>query len=932
MFDLHRHDMFSLFDGFGTAADLAAQAKRLGYTALGLTNHGNTCGLYKHYCACKDNGIKPVLGVEGYFLPAYAERQRGYHLILIAKNLRGYQNLNILQTEGEKRKFYNPIWDFNLLSKHSEGLICASACISGYLSQALQAGAREKAARFCRKMQEIFGADFYVEIQPYKIDENMTQERVNCEIIKLAEELHLQLILTSDSHRGEKDDLPTYLKMHEASGHDLEWVKAAYSERYMPGPYDMQTRFLQMHKSNFVLSHLQRIIKQCENNLLRIEEKVEADFLGSLELKMPVVENATSAGKSAEERLKAELVCGLKRRGVYTDKRYIDRIKAEYRVIKQHKFADYFLIVQDYVRYAKKQGIFVGPGRGSVCNSLAAYALGITDVDSLAFGLDFRRFLREDKTTIPDIDLDFETDRRGEIIEYLTKRYPGKAARICSYGLYKLDNCINDLATVCNLPTAGDVDEREKRRNTQILSEIKRFIRGFLSEDGDILTEELKRDPRFAEYNRRYDNIILHFTKLYRKVKFIGTHAAGVAITGNDLLQYTALRTDKAGDWFTCFDLQDCENLNLIKFDILGLQTMSAIKDMARLTGGILPNITHIVSDEDILRRFAKGQTDGVFQFDKDTPRRILQNIEVTTFDDVAAATAMNRPGPLKMHTPEQYIANKRGTSTAQKLRPQEKVILEKCAGETYGTIIYQEQIMQLCVNLGLTWGEADKIIKMAKNEAHKRAGLEELKKSGLDLEHKFLMGCKQNGFSKKFSTELFESVLDCYSFNKGHAVGYTLISFMEMFYKANFPAEYWLTRQKYAKDETQFKTFAQLAYLCDGVVSFLPHVNFSAPRARLRLQDGEKVIQQGLQDIHGIGGKAAEAIAAERDKNGFFCDYDNFIDRMAGNRAVTSKTIEILRECGALEFDYDAYLQRVIKYTSTFYAGRQARLQSLQK
>ena len=216
------------------------------------------------------------------------------------------------------------------------------------------------------------------------------------------------------------------------------------------------------------------------------------------------------------------------------------------------------------------------------------------------FPLDFRRFLREDKTTIPDVDLDFETERRGEIIDYLTKRYPGKAARICSYGLYKLDNCINDLATVCKLPTAGEIDEAEKRCNAQILSEIKHFVRGFLTDDGDLLIAELRRDPRYKDYNRRYDNIILHFAKLYRKVKFIGTHAAGVAITGNNLLQYTALRTDKAGDWFTCFDLQDCESLNLIKFDILGLQTMGALRDMARLTG-ILPNYAGIVCDKTIL-------------------------------------------------------------------------------------------------------------------------------------------------------------------------------------------------------------------------------------------------------------------------------------------------------------------------------------------
>lgn len=919
MFDLHRHDMFSLFDGFGTAQDLAAQAKELGYTALGLTNHGNTCGLYKHYRACNDVKIKPVLGVEGYFLPVYAEKQRGYHLILAAKNLQGYCNINKLQTEGEKRKFYNPIWDFALVEKYSKGLICTSACISGYLSQALLAGKREKAARFCLKMQQIFGKDFFVELQPYKIDENGTQEKVNTEIVKLAKELHLQLILTSDSHRGEKDDLPTYLKMHEISGHDLGWARAAYSERYMPGPHAMQKRFLRMHKNDFSVAELRQIIAQCEQNLQRIEESVQGDYLDALELRMPAVKGQS---EQADLALKRELKEGIKKRGIVTDSHYIERVKAEYSVIKHNKFSDYFLIVQDYVRYAKKQGIFVGPGRGSVCNSLVAYILGITDVDSLQLGLDFRRFLREDKATIPDIDLDFETERRAEVIEYLTSQYKGQSARICSYGLYKLDNCLNDLAGVCGLPIAGDITADDKRRNLQTLSNIKQFCREYLSSDGDILAAELRRDLRYECYNRQYDNIILHYCKLYRKVKFIGTHAAGVAITGGDLLQYTALRTDKAGDWFTCFDLQDCESLNLIKFDVLGLQTLGGLRDMAKVTG-IKPSYAGITCNKAILANFSAGKTDGIFQFDKDTPRKILKNIEAATFDDVAAATAMNRPGPLKMHTPEQYAANKAGKTAGTALKPQEKALLEKCAGETYGTIIYQEQIMQLCVELGLTWGEADKIIKMAKNEAHKRAGLEELKRNGLDLEQKFLQGCRQRGFSKKFSVELFENILDCYSFNKGHAVGYTLISFAEMFYKVNFPAAYWLTRQKYARDEAQFKTFAQLAYLCDGVVNFLPHVNYSGVCSRIRLQDGEQVIQQGLQDIHGIGGKAAEAIAAERHKNGFFCDLDNFFDRMEGNRAITSKTVAILRECGALEFDYGAYLQRVIKYTTSFYAGR---------
>ena len=924
MFDLHRHDTFSLFDGFGSAEELAALAKEYGYTALGLTNHGNTSGLYKHYSACKAQGLKPVLGVEGYFLPVYAEQQRGFHLILLCKNLQGWKNLNVLQTEGEKRRYFNPIWDFNLIANHSEGLICCSACVAGYAAQAIKNGELQKAKRFLLKMKQIFGADFYVELQPYKIDEEGTQERINEALVKLARETGNKLILTSDSHYGCKEDFESYLKMHEIEGHDLQWVKDTYAERYMPIRSELVNRFRWMHNRSLGVAECAMVAQQCELNLLEIEEKIEGDFLSALTLQMPKV-----AGEAdSEAALKAALKEGLKRRELFTpgiskNPLYLQRLRSEFAVVKKNGFADYFLIVRDYVKHAKSEGIWVGPGRGSVCNSLLAYILGITEVDSLALGLDFRRFLREDKTTIPDIDLDFETERRAEIIEYLTKKYAGSSARICSYGLYKADNCINDLAGVCKLPTVGDIDGELKRQNLRILSEIKHFVKSFINDDGDLDLAGLVADRCYKDYNRRYDNIILHFTKLYKKVKFIGTHAAGVAITAAEILQYTALRTDKAGDWFTCFDLLDCEALNLVKFDILGLQTMSGLKDMARMAGEYV-DFTKIIEDKRILQEFAEGKTDGIFQFDKPAAKKILQNIAVSTFDDVVAATSMNRPGPLKMKAPERYAENK-AKGAAGATGSVENAFIMAYTADTFGVILYQEQIMLICAALGLTWGEADKIVKMAKNEAHKRAGLEELKRSGLDLEHKFLVGCKRKGFTKKFSVELFESILDCYSFNKGHAAGYTLISFAEMYYKVYYPAIYWCIKQRTASDLGQYKTFAKLAYRENCIINFLPHVNYSAPETRLRLEDGEQVIQQGLADILGVGEKAAAAIYAERCKNGIYSDYDNFFDRVkaTGERAITSRVIELLKDCGALEFDKEAYINRIIKYASSMHAGK---------
>ena len=398
--DLHRHDESSQFDGFGKPQELAELAKELGHTALGISNHGNTNNLVQHYIACKKVGIKPVLGVEGYFLPKYKEQTRGYHLCLFAKNQKGYHNLNALQFEGEKIKYYNPIWTFKMLEKYYEGLICTSACIAGYLSQCLKDNKFDKAEKFVNKMVEIFGDDFYIEIQPYKISEEGLQESVNVKAIKLARKLKVKVIMTSDSHRGRNEDFPTYLKMHEIAGHDLEHIEGTYKERYMPSDKELMERFVKMHKKDFGNNAIAMATDYIQN-LDEIEEKCDEDILEGLPQLLPKYSDDSDA------LIKSKIKKGLEKRGKWTKKHpetgldYISRVKEEYKVINSLGFHDYFLIVADYVNWAKKNGINVGPGRGSACNCLIAYALGITEVDSLLFGLDFRRFLREDKKKMP---------------------------------------------------------------------------------------------------------------------------------------------------------------------------------------------------------------------------------------------------------------------------------------------------------------------------------------------------------------------------------------------------------------------------------------------------------------------------------------------------------------------------------------------------
>ena len=911
MFDLHRHDEYSTFDGYGKATELAALAKELGYKSLCTTNHGNTNGLIQTYEACKVEGIKPILGVEGYVLPKYKEKTRGYHLILIAKNLKGYGNLNRIQFEGDKQKYYNPIWDLSLLKKYHEGLICTTACIASYSSQAILKGHPERAEKFIVELEKIFGEDLYVEIQPYPISDPGVQEEVNLGLIEMSKHHGWKMILTSDSHRGRREDMSTYCKMHEIAGHNMDHIVDTYSERYMPAPDEMFMRFVKMHGKDLKPGNAKRLAKEMYANLDEIEAKCEDDYLKDLPLVLPKIDDGKT---DSWKLLLANVKQGLKDRGKYR-KEYIERCKEELEVIKYHHFEDYFLIVADYTNWAKDHGIQVGPGRGSVCNCLVAYALKITEVDSLFFGLDFRRFLRKDKKNFPDVDLDFETSRRHEVIEYLCKKYEGHAARICSYGLYKVDNLLNDLAKVCGLQVEvlNDKGEYNLKMDKKTLAEIKKFVNRYIDGATAVLDAEgMLSSPQGIQYNKKYDNILVHFSKLYKKVRFIGTHAAGVAITGGDILDYTALKVDSKGDVYTSYDLEDIESINVIKFDILGLKTMESIGDLRKETG-VTVDYTEIVNDEKMLTNFREGRTDGVFQFEKPTARNILSQINCDSFNDVVAASAMNRPGPLSTGQPEMYAMNKYNRDEAEKLYYYNET------SESYGTIIYQEQVQRICVNLaGMDWQDADKVMKMMKGSHMTESALRLYNEMRDELFKKFIEGSVKNGFDKDASTDLFEK-MTTYTFNKGHSVGYSLISMEEMFYKTYFPNEYWFSKLKYARDESEMVRFQSFA-VADGSIIFLPHVNWSDPKTKLRKMEGEKVIQLGLSTIKNVGEKACVQIKEERDKNGVFRSYDDFYDRCK-SRLVTSRVIDALTEAGALQFNKSIYISGVTKYNSSLMA-----------
>lgn len=906
MVDLHRHDMFSTFDGFGTPADLAKLAKQLGHTALATSNHGNTNGLVQTYKACKKEGIKAILGVEGYFLPVYKPNERGFHLCLFAKTLKGYENLNRIQYAAEAQKYYNPIWDFSILEEFSEDLICTTACIASYSSQCILKGKIGQAKKYLQRLQSIFGDDLYVEIQPYKVTDPGKQEKINVGMMKLAEELDIRCILTSDSHRGAKEDFPTYMKMHEMRSHDADWVEGTYKERYMPEMWEMEKRFVKIHKND--VPNAKEFAKQMHRNLEELESSVEDNILDGLSLQLPRL-----GGEDGWSHIKKLTIQGLKKRGKYLPE-YIERCQEELKVIRDNGFIDYFLIVADYTQWAKDQRIAVGPGRGSVCNCLVAYALYITEVDSLKLGLDFRRFMRPDKKQIPDIDLDFATNGRDRVIDYLVHKYEGHAAQVANYGLYKIDNTINDLAKICGLPTDKSVDSEEVKVNKSIIADLKKKARSYLDAQDDLMVEELLADPETRQYNKQYDNILLHFSKLYKRVRYIGTHAAGVIITAGDVLQYTALRIDsKTKALYSSYNLEDLNDINIIKFDLLGLKTMQSIQECWELTGAE-GFAEEALEDEKVLERFTRGDTEGIFQLEKRSVQGLLQSVSADCFNDVVAVNAMNRPGPLKAGQPELYAHNKANIEDS-KTTP-----FYEYTEDSYGTVIYQEQIMLICVHLGgLSWGDADKIVKFVKR-GHEGAlrKLEEEKRNGNDLQKKFFAGARKNGISQSDIENIWEGML-VYSFNKGHAAGYSVISFEEMHYKVYHPTIFWYVKTKYAGSDAERERYCAQAAK-DGAVVFLPHVNYSRIKTSIRKVEGEPVLQQGLSDLKDVGEKAAELIYEERKKNGIFRSYDDFYDRCAG-RTVNKKILRVLEEQGAIEFKKKTYIKRVTLYNSSLYS-----------
>ena len=878
-FDLHRHDEASNFDGFGKPEDLAKIAKELGYKALGISNHGTTNTLIRHYFACKENGIKPILGVEGYFLPKFnaEKKKRGYHLCIFAQNVEGYKNLCRILSEAEDTKYYNGIITFDNLKRHSEGIVVSSACIAGPISQAIVKDNIPRAEKLAKTFKSLFGDNFYIEIQPYKISERGLQETINEKLMDLAEKLDIKCILTSDSHYGIKEDFPTYLKMHDISKHDLDHIRATYSSRYMPSEAEIKKRFKKMHP--------QRIdaLDDMLENMECLYGSIDEEIFEQLHLDLPKFDES----QDSYELLTRNVKQGLKDRGKW-NKQYWARAKQELEVIKTHGFEDYFLIVQDYILWAKSQGITVGPGRGSGCNSIVNYALRITDVDSIKYKLYFGRFLRIDKVKLPDIDIDFDKARRNEVMQYMQERYGNRVAQVCSYGLYQSGSLINDLCKVCAVP------EDEKLA-------IKKLLKKYTDEEDEITLDDLLGDPKSSHYNNLYDDIIIHFVKLYRHLRYIGTHAAGIVLTSNPISDYVPIKILKGNKHTTAYDLLDLDKVKIVKFDFLGLATLEQIRDLRAFSGQEFND--SYTEDKEVLKAFSQGKTDGVFQYSRQMAKDILVSINADCFEDVCAASAMNRPTPLSLGIPQMYAENKANRDLIDDTLPWSDLV-----SETYGTILYQEQIQSIAMEVGnLAGPEADKILKM--NAAGNKTSKTKYEESYEDFWKKFRKGTKKHGVSREVAKEMFDKFF-AYSFNKGHATGYCLISFEQMWYKVHYPIEYWATLLRYEYDELKRKAY-EVCAVQEGIVLIPAHINGPANYEVVEWGGG-KCIQRGYSVLKGIGEKAA----LEIDKNGPYLDRPDFEDRVP-KRSCNKRVKDALENAGAFEFNTKIWKKKIVSENS---------------
>ncbi len=873
---LHVHTEYSLLDGMIKIPDLVERAETYQMPAVAITDHGNLFGAVKFYEKVKEKGMKPIIGCEVYVAPnTRSDKDRvGNHLVLLCKNYKGYQNLCKLVTAGFREGFYSkPRIDKDLLAEHNEGLIALSACLKGEIPEALLVEDHESAVRTASFYKEVFDNNrFYLELQENGIED---QRRVNRELLALSKKLELPVVATNDCHYLSRDlarahEVLLCLQTQKTLSDDKR-MRMATDEFYFRSPGEMKEKFGEVPQA---ISNTLEIAGRCNLDWnLNTLHFPRFDTPGEESLERYLEEQARKGFESRMEDIR-------KSDPEYDNRKqeYEKRFDYELSIINEMEFPGYFLIVADFVNYARSQGIPVGPGRGSAAGSFISYCLGITDLNPLAYGLIFERFLNPERGEMPDIDIDFCQERREEVLRYVTDKYGGSdyVAQIITFGTMKAKAVVRDVGRVLDMPY-GDVDKIAK-----------------LIPNNQSLDEALENEPRLKELRDKDPQIkeLLYLARHLEGVsRHASTHAAGVVISDKPLTEYLPLYKDpRSEDVVAQYDMQCVEKVGLIKFDLLGLKTLTQIKycrDMIADNRGYDVDPSKIdMDDKKTYELLTGGNTGGVFQLESAGMRDLLARLQPGRFEELIAVVALYRPGPINAGYVDKFIERKHGRQEVEYLLRRMEDILK----ETYGLLIYQEQVMELAVKLaGYRMGEAD-ILRKAMGK--KKVELMETQKD------KFMAGAIKNNIKEDKAKEIFDDMAQFahYGFNKSHAAVYAYVAYQTAYLKAHYPVEFMAALMTMDMQDTD-KIMKYMRECEEKEIAVdPPDVNSSQWRFRAL---GERV-RYGLGAVKGVGMAAVEAVIEAREEKPFKSLFD-FCNR-ADLRRVNRKTIESLIKGGAFD------------------------------
>ena len=854
---LHLHSEYSMLDGASRITDIPKRAKELGQSSVAITDHGVMYGVVDFYKECKNEGIKPIIGCEVYlaegsrFDKRHTGRYFNTHLVLLVKNEIGYKNLSYIVSSSFTDGFYvKPRVDIELLREHSEGLVCLSGCLSGYMARAILADEREDAEKFALEMKKLFGEDFYIELQNQGLSE---QKRVISELYDIAKKSDIPVVATNDAH---------YISREDASVQSVLVCVQTGNKLSDGNPLGFETDEFYL-KSGDEMADIFSDIPEAIENTLKIAEKCNYDFeFGKLKLPTYTPEDG-SLPRDFLKKLTYEGYEKKKAEGkiVFTEKHSEDDYKArilyELLMIEKMGYSQYYLIVRDFVNYAKQNGIQTGPGRGSGAGSLVAYLVGITDVDSIKYELLFERFLNPERVSMPDFDIDFCYIRRDEVIKYVISRYgEDRVSQIITFGTLAARAAVRDVGRVLGMPY-DDVDRISKM--------IPRDM-GITLKDALASSKELA-----AEYARSMEvkTLIDYASKIEGMPRHSSTHAAGVVITKDPVSSYLPLAV--SGDSVvTQFDMDTVANLGLLKFDFLALRNLTIIADAEEEIRKTEPSFSVEslgFDDSETYELFAEGRTEGVFQFESSGIKRLLMNMKPKCIEDIMLALSLYRPGP--MDSIPKFLENRRNPSLVSYKTEKLRDILE----DTAGCIIYQEQVMQICRKIAnYSYGKADMV----------RRAMSKKKAAEMEKEREtFVRGAMDNFIPAETANEIFDEMASFakYAFNKSHAAAYSITSYRTAYLKTHYGAQYYaalLTSvMGYTPKMSEYITDARTM----NIKVLPPDINESKSGFTV---SGDQ-IRFGLAAVKGVGEALAQAISAERVRGGPFKSFGDFADRMTG-------------------------------------------------